>query len=436
MTDLSDTSITTLGDRKVRSPLTLSTIYGDGVGNFIPDEARVRFQVDVGTGMDNPDICFEKAGPRERVFFDPSQVRAAIVTCGGLCPGLNNVIRSIFLELHYNYGAGEVLGIRYGYQGLNPDAGEEPVRITPEFVDDIHMEGGTVLGSSRGAQPTPKIVDFLVEKKIDMLFCIGGDGTQRGAHDIALEVLKRKLPISVLGIPKTIDNDILYVKRSFGFVTAIDQAQDVLFCAHNEAKGAPNGIGLVKVMGRQSGFIAAGATLASQEVNFCLIPELPFPMEGETGFLNVLKQRMLARKHAVIVVAEGAGQDLIGQEDIHKDASGNILFADIGIHLKHAIKEYFNRERIPVNVKYIDPSYIIRSVPANSADAFLCDQYGRHAVHAAMSGKTDMIIGEWNDSFMHVPSSLATAGRKRLEPESELWGGVVAATGQPRVWGK
>jgi len=435
MNGMQDTTIATLGERKFRSPLTLSTEFGDGVGNFLPDQARVRYQAEINTGMDNPDLLFEKAGPRENLFFDPSNVRAAIVTCGGLCPGLNNVIRSAFLELHYNYGIQDVLGIRYGYQGLNPNEGLPPVKITSSFVEEIHKEGGTVLGSSRGAQDVNIIVDYLVSEKINILLCIGGDGTQRGAHDLAQEILKRNLSISVVGIPKTIDNDIRFVQRSFGFVTAIDEAQEVLYCAHNEAKGAPNGIGLVKLMGRDSGFIAVGGTLASQEANFCLIPEIPFPLDGENGFLNTLKQRIIKRHHAVIAVAEGAGQDLFATHETLYDASGNKIHQDIGLLLKGIIKDYFTKEKISVNIKYIDPSYIIRSVPANSDDSFLCDQFARHAVHAAMAGKTDLCIGQWNSCYMHVPIPMATESKNKVKPESELWDSVIAATGQPRVWG-
>jgi 6-phosphofructokinase 1 len=277
-------------------------------------------------------------------------------------------------------------------------------------------------------------VDYLAAEKIDVLLCVGGDGTQRGAHAIAEEVQRRGLPIAVVGIPKTIDNDILYVKQTFGFTTAIDEARDVLNGAHAEAKGALNGIGLVKVMGRDSGFIATGATLASQEVNFTIIPEVPLKLDGKKGFLNVLRERMLKSGHAVIVVAEGAGQGLIPGEAKSSDASGNKALEDIGLFLKAKIKEYFASQDLPVSVKYIDPSYIIRSVPANSEDSLLCDQYARHAVHAAMAGKTDMLVGYWNGQYIHVPLSMAIKGTQHVHPESDLWNAVISSTGQPPVW--
>jgi 6-phosphofructokinase 1 len=407
---------------------------GDGIGNFVPDEARVRYRIDIDTGMDHPDVLFEKSGPRREIFFDPGKTRAAIVTCGGLCPGINNVIRSIVLELFYNYGVRNILGIRYGYRGLNPAEGLPPKPLDPNVVSDIHREGGTILGTSRGPQDAETMVSFLADNKINLLFTIGGDGTQRGSHAIAEEVLKRGLKIAVIGIPKTIDNDILYVQRSFGYGTAIDMAQDALICAHTEAHSAWNGIGLVKIMGRQSGFIAAGAALASQEANFALVPEVPLELQGPNGFLNVLEKRMRDKGHALIVVAEGAGQNLVPGDDGRSDASGNARLKDIGLFLKAEIAAHFANAGFPVSIKYIDPSYIIRSVPANSDDSLLCDEYGRHAVHAAMAGKTDVLIGHWNSSMFHVPTALVSGGRRQIIPESELWERVIATTGQPRRW--
>jgi 6-phosphofructokinase 1 len=403
------------------------------MGNFVPDAARVRFQVEVHTGYTvHDDIFFEKAGPRQKIYFEPSKTRAAIVTCGGLCPGLNNVIRSAFNELHFNYGVKEVLGIRYGYAGLNPSVGLPPILITPDMVDTIHLDGGTILGSSRGPQPESKIVDYLVQEKINLLICVGGDGTQRGTHDICKEITRRQLSIAVVGVPKTIDNDIQYVWRTFGLSTAIEKSREVLDCAHNEARAALNGIGLVKLMGREAGFIAAGATMASQEVNFTLIPEVPFELEGERGFLATLFRRVQDRHHAVIVVAEGAGQNLIQNLPQERDASGNIKLADIGLFLKDRIIEHFKKNGAPISMKYFDPSYFIRSVPANCDDSLLCDQMGRHAVHAGMSGKTDLLVGYWHNVFTHVPIPLAGEEKKRVSPKSELWRGVLACTGQPR----
>jgi 6-phosphofructokinase 1 len=421
-----DLPVSNLGSCRFESPLKAK-------GRIFVDETdRVRFERDAGGDVTEAEfLSFEKGGPRERIFFDPERTTAAFVTCGGLSPGLNNVIRSGFLELIYNYGVRRVLGIRNGYAGLNPDSGFEPITMTQRFVHDIHHLGGTVLGSSRGAQEPAITVDFLEEREIDILFCIGGDGTQAGAHAIQQEIQKRGVATSVVGIPKTIDNDVPYVWMSFGHVTALGIANEVLRGAHVEACGAPNGIGLVKLMGRDAGFIAAGAALANQEANFVLVPEIPFPLEGETGFLRALEHRILRRGHALVVVAEGAGQHLFAGEKVERDASGNVRYQDIGVFLRQRIGAHFAQRGIEINLKYMDPSYAIRSVPAAAWDRILTDRMARSAVHAAMAGRTDVMMGWWNQAIIHVPISTAVAEKKRMPLDSDLWNAVLATTGQP-----
>lgn len=419
-----------LGERAVESPLTLRR-----GGQFVPDVARLLHRIDFTPEEPiNPEISLEKAGPRRRIFFQPDNVRAAIVTCGGLCPGLNNVIRSVFFELYHHYGVKRVVGVRNGYRGLNPDYEYPLLELSTEVVEHIHKLGGTLLGSSRGPQDPKVMVDFLEKEGINVLFCVGGDGTLRGAHAICEESSRRKLRLSIVGIPKTIDNDISFVWQSFGYITAVEKAREALDGAHAEAKASPNGISLVKLMGRDAGFIAAGATVASQEVNYTLIPEVPFRLEGEGGFLPHLKQRILARKHAVIVVAEGTGQDLLDGKAEY-DASGNLKQRDIGAFLKQQIHDYFCREGVPIVLRYIDPSYLIRSTPANTGDSLLCDQLARNAVHAAMAGKTDLIVGFWQNHFVYVPIDVVVKTKKRLREENELWAAVLEATGQPSRFG-
>jgi 6-phosphofructokinase 1 len=424
--------VPSLGPRNYKSPLRLSAERGNGLGCFVKDSACARLPVQVDSETPPPEqLLIEEAGPREHIFFNPAETRAAIVTCGGLCPGLNNVIRSLYQQLHHLYGIRDVVGIRYGYSGFLPDTPTPPIVLTPEFVESIHQQGGTALGSSRGPVPAESAVDFLERENIQILFCIGGDGTQRGAHNIAREALRRGSKISVIGIPKTVDNDIFFVWRSFGFSTAIERAKDVIDCAHVESKGAPNGISLVKLMGREAGFISAGATLASQEVNFTLIPEVSFALDGGNGFLDALYQRVVTRRHAVVVVAEGAGQDLIPGEGAGRDASGNVRHKDIGLFLKDRIAAHFAERNVTVNVRYFDPSYYIRSVPANTDDALLCDQLARNATHAAMAGKTDMLVGFWYELYLHVPLPVVTSLKRRVSPDGDLWRSVLAATGQP-----
>lgn len=427
-----DLAITTLGICREASPQVFYSSPEHDGDHFVSDEMRIRFHVEFKTGSPPDDLSFEEAGPRRKIFFNPSTTTAAIVTCGGLSPGLNNVIRSVYYELKMNYGVRRILGIRNGYLGLNPNVGREPIELTNDFVEPIHKLGGTVLGSSRGPQDPEVIVDFLQSAQINILICLGGDGTQRGAHAIHEEIQRRGVPIAVVGIPKTIDNDIPFVKQSFGFVTALGKAAEVIRGAHVEAEGAINGIGLVKLMGRHAGFIAAGASVVSQEVNFTLVPEIAFPLEGENGLLAALERRLRARQHAVIVVAEGAGQHLFEQATEGRDASGNLAFQDIGILLRAKILRYFADRSIPVAVKYLDPSYHIRSVPAVAYDRYLCDQMGRHAVHAAMAGKTGLMIGSEHGQFIHVPIPTVVSQKKRLDVSGDLWRAVLQGTGQPR----
>lgn len=399
--------------------------FASSRSHTVGDDIRIPERIDVGV---EPGLQFELAGPRAKLFFDPKKTRAGIVTCGGLCPGLNNVIRSLFLELHYGYGVAEVLGFRGGYSGLDPSRGVEPVVITPELVHDIHQKGGTILGSSRGPVDTDIAVDNLIARGVNMLFTVGGDGTQRGGNDLYQEARRRGHALSVVGVPKTIDNDVGFVSRTFGFFSAVEEAARVLGCAHTEAHSVPGGIGLVKLMGRHAGFITAAATVASQDVNFALIPEVPFVLDA---FLAALKQRMLEKSHAVIAVAEGAGQDLLAAEAGVRDASGNVKLKEIGPFLREKIEAYFKAENIPVVMRYFDPSYQVRSRPANCEDALICDLFARHAVHAAMAGKTGLVIGFLHERFIHVPIELLATQTKRLDPSSGWWRSVLAATGQP-----
>jgi 6-phosphofructokinase 1 len=431
-----DFLVSSLGKGGVVSPLRHTRRADNPVYKFVDENERIIYDVSLEnfkkcheTG-DLP-VSFEKAGPRENIYFEPAKTKVGIVTCGGLCPGLNNVIRSLVNELYYRYGISRILGIQYGYEGLISTYNHPVIELTPTMVSSIHLIGGTLLGSSRGDQDVEKMVDTLEILNINVLFCIGGDGTLRGAHAIHKEIEKRKLKISVGGIPKTIDNDIDLIQKSFGFETAFSIANDIIRNAHNEAYGAFNGIALVKLMGRDSGFIAANAALAIQEVNFVLIPEFTFDLYGQRGFLRVLKKRLEERHHAVIVVAEGAGQDFFDCSEGNKDVSGNIKYKDIGIYLKDKISEEFKNKGFTHSIKYIDPSYIIRSAPANANDSKFCNLLAQNAVHAALAGKTDYVTGFWNNQFTLMPIEMVVAKRKKIDVEGELWWNVLEATGQP-----
>ncbi len=424
ITDL-DFTIARLGECRITSPLS-------GI-RFTGDDERILYHTRLGDlaawiGKTANPPAMEAAGPREKIFFDPAGLACGIVTCGGLCPGLNDVIRSIVMSLYHHYGAKKVYGFRYGYEGLVPRYGHAPLELTPDSVDHINEYGGTILGTSRGPQDPADMVRTLADCRVGILFAIGGDGTLRGAQKIAEEARRQGLALSVIGIPKTIDNDVSFVQTTFGFETAVTEARRATYGANSEAEAARNGIGLVKLMGRDSGFIAAFSALVNSQVNFCLVPEVPFSLDR---FLDELRRRLDQKGHAVIVVAEGAGQNLC-EATSERDASGNIKYGDIGALLRDRIKDHFKKIGVEISLKYIDPSYSIRSVPANPHDSAFCLLLGQCAVHAGMSGRTDMVVGFWSHQFTHVPIAVATSARKKVDPEGALWSSVLASTGQPR----
>jgi 6-phosphofructokinase 1 len=432
-----NTQITALGEPRIPSPVRRRD-HGSNHVSFVYDEDRILIDVtasrackELQDGTMPP--SYEPAGPRKRIYFDPSKLKCALVTCGGLCPGLNDIIRSIVLELHYGYGVRNIFGVRYGLRGFIPHYGYDMLTLTPSEVVNIHERGGVVIGSSRGPQDIDAIVDSLERMNIGILFMIGGDGTLKAATRIADTIQQRGLRIGIVGVPKTIDNDIHLVSRSFGFDTAVEVSTRAILSASNEAEGYPNGIGLIKLMGRHSGFIAATATLAQQDVNVVLIPEVDFDLDGSNGLLSALEARLTDRGHAVIVVAEGAGQKFFEGQEKELDLSGNVKLKDIGMYLKEKIIEHFSQRGIQIAIKYIDPSYMIRSLPANANDRVFCNFLGRNAVHAGMAGKTDLLIGNWNNHFVHVPMKLLAGKRRHVNPGGMLWRSALESTGQPSL---
>jgi 6-phosphofructokinase 1 len=425
--NVSDLKIEKLGECRINTPMHQSVFIDDKEDRIIFTSNLKEIKPYIKTGGEIP--CFEMAGPRSTIFFDTSKTSCGIVTCGGLCPGINDVIRAIVMSLYYHYGVKTIWGFRYGFEGLSPKYSHPPLALTPEKVKDIHHSGGTILGSSRGPQDVSCMVDTLEQMHISTLYAIGGDGTMRGVSAIHEEITRRGLKLNVIGIPKTIDNDIAFIDMSFGYITAVEASSTSTYTAYVEALGARNGIGLVKLMGRASGFIAASAALANNVVNFCLVPEVDFTLEG---FLAALKSRILSRGYAVIVVGEGAGQNLF-PEDLGTDASGNPKLGNIGHYLREQIKEFFCAEQIDMTLKYIDPSYTIRSAPANAYDSAFCLLLGYNAVHAGMTGRTNMLIGNSNNQFTHVPIPLVVNQRKRIDPKGRMWEDVLSCTGQPEM---
>ncbi|HTF47643.1 MAG TPA: ATP-dependent 6-phosphofructokinase [Pseudonocardia sp.] len=443
-----DLSIATLGPARIDSPLSGMLDAWRTTEHYVSEHDRVllddTLSMAVARGCSVADLpSLEPCGPRRKLFFDPSKTRAGIVTCGGLCPGLNDVIRGLVRSLTHHYGVRRVTGFRNGYQGFIPSYGHGIVELTPEYVDNISGEGGTVLGTSRGHQDPQEIVDCLERLNINVLFVVGGDGSMRGAMQIAEVAAERELRISVVGIPKTIDNDIPYIDQSFGFQTAFSRAAESIRAVNVEAKSTPHGVGLVKLMGRHSGFIASYAALANHDADVVLIPEVPFGLDGDDGLLEYVLRRVRERDHVVLVVAEGAGQELLAPTVANgkagpaaTDASGNTTLRDIGPYLRERIVARLVADGITPSVRYIDPSYAIRSVPANAYDKAYCLRLSNHAVHAAMSGRTAMVVGRLRRRFVHIPMSLAVSRRNQVDPHGDLWMSVLEATGQPMRFGR
>ncbi|MGH3788788.1 MAG: ATP-dependent 6-phosphofructokinase [Pseudonocardiaceae bacterium] len=435
-----DLSIKILGPARIESPLAALLDTRQTTEHYVDEGDRVL--LDDTVGMVRARGCtvselpsFEPSGPRRRIFFDPSKTRAGIVTCGGLCPGLNDVIRGLVRNLTNHYGVRRVIGFRNGYQGFIASYRHDVVDLTTQSVRDIAVDGGTVLGTSRGPQEPHEIVDCLERLGLNILFVIGGDGTMRGAMRIADVIDERGARIAVIGVPKTIDNDIPYLDQSFGFQTAFSRAAESIHAVTVEAKSTPYGIGLVKLMGRHSGFIACYAALARHDADVVLIPEVPFQLDGDGGLLCHVQRRVQDRGYAVVVVAEGAGQELLDGEEAASDASGNAGLCDVGALLRRRLAEHVAAAGIQASIRFIDPSYAIRSVPANPYDSVYCVRLAQAAVHAAMSGRTEMVVGRWRRRFVHIPMALAVSKRNQVDPHGDLWMSVLEATGQPPRFG-
>jgi 6-phosphofructokinase 1 len=416
----------------------INPCFGDPVnrdvlqGGFIGEKAFIKSN-SFFIKHDEKEVGFQIGGPRLHIAFNPSEVNVAIVTCGGLCPGLNVVIRELVMSLWYNYGVRKIFGIKYGYEGFQES--NEWIELSPSVVREIHYQGGTILGTSRGGFNGEKITETLQNKNINMVFAIGGDGTHRGINDLYKIFQKKKLKIAIAGIPKTIDNDIPLIDRSFGFESAVEQAVKVISSANTEAKSMKRGIGLVKLFGRECGFIALQASLASRDVNICLIPESSFYLYGKKGLLKFIFDRLELKNHCLIVVAEGAGLS-IKEKPLNNtgalDKSGNIVLPDVGTVLKNEILQYAKENSIEISMKYIDPTYIIRSCSSNSFDTNYCSKLAQNAVHSVFSGFTNFTSGFIDNKPVIIPVDyLLTLGKRAIDIESDMdYLSLLASTGQ------
>lgn len=369
-----------------------------------------------------------RAGPREKLYFDPATVVPAVVTCGGLCPGLNNVIRAITLML-LEYGVPSVWGIRNGYLGIcDKSAWTE---LTRENVHTIHQSGGSFLVSNRGNDPVDKMVDSLIKRGVNMLYIVGGDGTHRGAAAMEEEFIKRRYECAIVGIPKTIDNDIPMIDNSFGFGTAVSEAVRAIQAAFVESTGAPRCIGLVKLMGRRSGFVTLYAVCSSALVDVALLPEMDISLPK---LVRHIKHLIDTKGHCVVVVAEGCGGTLMQADPTKKDAGGNIKLPDVGVFLKDQIMDFAKKNACDWTVKYIDPTYMIRAVPANAYDSVYCHVLAQNAVHGAMAGYTGFSCCKCDQRYVMLPFQHLTSRPPRQVNTGGRWyARMIMATEQPNL---
>ncbi|CAA7034355.1 unnamed protein product [Microthlaspi erraticum] len=422
-----------------RNPLEDNPFFHPSHGFYISPSDVILSQVVYDLSSDSqPRVSYLRAGPRRDILYEPSTVKAAIVTCGGLCPGMNTVIRELVVGLWELYGVRQIYGIPAGYRGFYS---MEAVELNPKLVHNWHKKGGTVLATSRGGFDLQKIVNAIQHNGYNQVYIIGGDGTMRGAVEIFKEVSRRKLEVGITGIPKTVDNDVGIIDRSFGFQTAVEMAQEAISAAHVEAESAVNGIGLVKLMGRSTGHIALHATLSSRDVDCCLIPEMSFYLEGKGGLFEFLEQRLKNHGHAVLVVAEGAGQEIIPRNEAQRqetDESGNLVFLDVGVWLKSALKEWWEREHPGklFTVKYIDPTYMIRAVPANAIDNLYCTLLAHSAIHGVMAGYTGFVSGPINGNYAYIPLEEVAQTKNEVNTSDHKWAWVRSVTNQPDFIGE
>lgn len=387
-------------------------------GHIIKNDSKLwsRSQV-VQSGCVRANAC-------RHIWWEPSQVKAAVVTCGGLCPGLNSIIRGVTKCLWNEYGVKEILGIMNGYNGLSQPELHHPCKLTPDAVGEIHMKGGSVIKAARGGFDAELICDKLEKLGINMIFLVGGDGTQFAGNLLCIAAQKRGLSVSIIGIPKSIDNDVLYFDKTFGFETAVAAAADVIRSAWVEASSCNNGVGIVKLMGRDSGYVAMHASIASDIVDLCLIPEVKVKMEDVLAHVDAT----LAQKNfMVIAVAEGSGQEHVGTGQV--DATGHPVYGDIGIFLKQAVNQHIAAKG--GRSFYIDPSYIIRSGPIGPNDHIYCCRLANDAVHTAMRGYSGVCVGAIHNIICMLPSKLIAQGKRQVRIHSSSWQGCVTNCNMP-----
>ena len=426
-----DLAIARLGERTIDTPLRDLLGGREESVHYVTETDRVLLddtlgvakRRSAGTPAELP--AFNPGGPREKLYFEPSTVTAAIVTCGGLCPGLNNVVRALVLQLANAYGVKSILGFRNGYSGLTDTSA--PLALTPELVRDIHNRGGTILGTSRGGQEPAAMVDTLARHRVDMLFVIGGDGSLRGAQKIAA----KPPPATAArrgGHPEdhrqrhSVDRPELRLPDRVRPRRRVDPRRAHRGRVHRRRRGTGQADGPAQRLHRLLCDTRQPRSRLRPDPRSLLparqLPALPAQARRSAGARSRGRRRG-RRAGAVPRSAE-------------TDASGNARLGDIGALLRERVTAHFAQHGTPLSLRYVDPGYAIRSVPANAFDAVYCARLAQAAVHAGMAGFTSMVVARWHGRFIHLPIALATATRNQVDPHGDLWMSVLEATGQPK----
>lgn len=345
--------------------------------------------------------------------------RIGVLTGGGDCAGLNAVIRAITRCAVSRYGI-NVIGIRDGFEGLLGEP--RTVSLTTNMVKGLLFRGGTILGSSNKGDPfayksvdhgkvmstdrSDEVLSNIHDLELDCLFVIGGDGT----NAIAYKIFQRGVP--VIGIPKTIDNDLGATDVTFGFDTAVNVVVDAIDRLQTTAE-SHHRVMIIETMGRNAGWIALEAGLAGG-ADVILIPEIPF--EVEKIYDTILHRRKAGRNFTIICVAEGAkpkGGDVVVKKMV-ADSAEPVRLGGIGERLAGWLEKYDVGECRATVLGHIQ-----RGGTPTAFDRNLCTRLGAGAVHAAVHGDFGKMVVLRNSRIEVVPIQEAIAQIRLVDPESD-----------------
>lgn len=325
-------------------------------------------------------------------------MKIGILTGGGDCPGLNAVIRGIVESSPEEV---EVIGIMHGWQGL-VDGDYTP--LTDDDVEGIHIIGGTILGTSRTnpfntEEQRKKLEENIKKLELDAVIAIGGDDTLTVAAKLA------SLGYNVIGVPKTIDNDVSNTDYTFGYHTAVNVGADAIDRLHSTAK-SHNRIILVELMGRDAGWITLEAGLAAG-AHLILIPEYPMTLDEILKYVN---KRMKEKNYMVIAVAEGFKpvelENIIGDKS-EIDAFGHIRLGGIA----HYLSEIIN-DKTEYDTRSVVLGHLLRGGTPTAFDRILGTRYGVYAMELVLNKDFGRMVALRGNSIVSIPIDYAIATKK------------------------